>query len=131
MASIRREIPIAAPPEAVWDAVRDVGAAHRRLVPGIVRDVRLEPGSRVVTFADGTVVRELIVDIDEDGRRLAYAARGGRATHHNASMQVFGDGAGASVLVWVTDVLPDEAAGAIAALVDEGSRVMQRTLARA
>ncbi len=129
MASIRREIPIAASPEAVWDAVRDVGAAHRRLVPGILRDVRLEPGSRVVTFADGTVVRELIVDVDDDARRFVYAARGGRTTHHNGSMQVFGDGEGGSVLLWITDMLPDEAAGASAALVDEGGRVMQRTLA--
>ena len=29
MASIRREVTIAASPEAVWDAVRDVGAGRR------------------------------------------------------------------------------------------------------
>ncbi len=131
MASIRREIRISASPEAVWDAVRDVGAAHRRLVPGILRDVRLERGSRVVTFTDGTEVRELIVDLDDHARRLAYAARGGHTTHHHASMQVFGDGEGGSVLLWITDVLPDEATAAIAALMDQGSRVMQRTLAGA
>ena len=31
MASIRKEILVNAPPEQVWDAVRDVGAVHQRL----------------------------------------------------------------------------------------------------
>jgi hypothetical protein len=43
MASIRKEIVTAAKPQAVWDAVRDVGALHTRLVPGFVVDTRLEP----------------------------------------------------------------------------------------
>jgi hypothetical protein len=33
--------------------VRDVGAVHRRLVPGIVVDARLDGDARVVTFANG------------------------------------------------------------------------------
>ena len=36
MASIRREVHIDARPETVWDALRDVGALHHRLVPGFV-----------------------------------------------------------------------------------------------
>ena len=51
MASIREEMVIDASPDAVWDALRDVGALHTRLVPGFVTDTRLEPGARVVTFA--------------------------------------------------------------------------------
>ena len=42
MASIRREISIAATAERVWDALRDVGALHTRLVPGFVTDCRLD-----------------------------------------------------------------------------------------
>ncbi len=38
MASIRREISIAADPAEVWDAIRDVGAVHRRVAPGFVTD---------------------------------------------------------------------------------------------
>ena len=34
MASIRKEILLDARPEEVWDAVRDIGALHTRLVPG-------------------------------------------------------------------------------------------------
>ncbi len=92
MASIRKEIEIHARPEDAWAAVRDVGALHTRLVPGFVTDVRLEEGARVVTFGNGVVARELIVTIDDEARRLVWAAVGGRMTHHNASAQVFGEG---------------------------------------
>ena len=93
MASIRKEIVIEASPKRVWDAVRDVGAVHERLAPGFVVDTRLEAGARVVTFANGLVARELIVDVDDEARRLAWAVVGSpRLTHHNASMQIFDDG---------------------------------------
>ena len=36
MASLRQEILIEAPAEVVWDVLRDVGAVHRRLLPGRV-----------------------------------------------------------------------------------------------
>ena len=84
MASIRREMLIEARPADVWDAIRDVGALHERLVPGFVVDTRLEPGARVVTFANGVVARELIVDVDEAARRLVWAVVGSpRLAHHN------------------------------------------------
>src|SRR3954469_14552715 len=74
MTTIRRAIPIDADPEAVWDGVRDFGAAHERLTPGVLTDCRLDgPGARVVTFAGGAVVREVLVDRDDEARRLAYA----------------------------------------------------------
>ncbi len=127
MASIRKELVIAAPPDEVWAALREVGAAHR-LFRGVLVDTRLEGNARVVTFANGMVVRELIVDIDDAARRLAYAAVGGRATHHNASFQVSSHGEAQSRVVWVTDLLPDEIAGAIRALVEQGAAAMKQTL---
>jgi hypothetical protein len=99
MASIRREIVTRASPEAVWDAIRDLGALHTRLVPGFVVDTRLEPGARIVTFGNGMVVREPIVDLDDAARRLAWAAIGGPLTHYNASVQVFAAGEGGSRIV--------------------------------
>lgn len=130
MASIRKEIPIDAHPDDVWAAVRDVGAVHQRLAQGFVIDTRLEGDVRVVTFANGWIARELIVDIDDEGRRLAYAAVGGQATHHNASIQVFADGESRSRLVWITDVLPDDLAGPIGSLVEQGAEAMKHTLER-
>jgi carbon monoxide dehydrogenase subunit G len=130
MASVHREVQIEAPAEAVWDAVRDVGQAHRRLVPGVLTDVRLEPGARVVTFANGLQVRELVVSLDDERRRFAYTVVGGRASHHNASMQVLAEGPARCRLVWITDLLPDEVAAPVAALMDQGAAAMQRALAQ-
>lgn len=73
-------------------------------------------------------VRELLVTIDDTTRRFAYASTGGRATHHNASLQVFPGANGGTRLVWITDLLPDDAAGPISALVERGSEVMRATL---
>ena len=128
MACIYKEIAIDAPADSVWSAVRDVGAVHERLVPGVLTDTRLEAGARVVTFANGLVVRELIVDVNDERRRLAYTAVGGRTTHHHASIQVLAEGAGASRLVWITDLLPAEMAKPVAALVEQGAAVMKQTL---
>jgi uncharacterized protein YndB with AHSA1/START domain len=131
MASIRKEIVIDAPPEKVWDAIRDVGALHERLVPGFVVDTRLEEGARVVTFGNGVVARELIVDLDDTARRLVWAVvESPRLTHHNASVQVFPEADRRSRVVWIADVLPSEIAGYMAGLLDQGLAVMKKTLER-
>ena len=128
MAFIRKEIQLDARSETVWDAVRDVGAVHRRLAPGFVVDTRMEDDARVVTFGNGMVVRELIVDVDERARRVSWAAVGGRLSHHNASMEVFSDGNGGARLVWTADLLPNELAGTIAGMMDQGLAAAKRTL---
>jgi carbon monoxide dehydrogenase subunit G len=129
MASIRKEIQLDARPEDVWDAVRDIGALHTRLVPGFVTDTRLEEGARMVTFGNGMVVRELIVDLDDQARRLVWSARG-RLTHHNASAQVFPDGEKRTKLVWTADLLPNEAAADIRAMIELGAAAMQKAFAK-
>ena len=129
MAFIRHEIAIDARAEAVWDAVRDVGAVHERLAPGFVVDTRLEERARVVTFGNGLVARELIVDLDDAARRLCWAVVGSpRLTHHNASLQVFADGEGRSRVVWIADLLPDAMAATIRAMIEQGMAVMKKTL---
>lgn len=130
MACIRKEMPIDAAAEDVWDAVRDIGAVHRRLARDFVTSTRLEPGARVVTFANGFVARELIVDVDDAQRRVAYSVTGGAATHHNASMQVLAEGEQRSRLVWITDVLPNEVVPQFAAMIDQGAEAMRRTLSK-
>jgi hypothetical protein len=130
MASIHREILVRAGAAEVWDAIRDVGAPHKRLAPGFLVDTRLEGDARVVTFANGLVARELIVDIDDQARRLVWAVVGGRLTHHNASLQVFPDGDERCRVVWIADLLPHELVGTIGGLIEQGLGVMQQTLAR-
>lgn len=128
MASIHREMIVAAPPEQIWEAVRDVGAIHTRLAPGFVVNTQMDGDARIVTFGNGIVARELIVDVGEKARRLAWSVVGGRMTHHNASLQVFADREGGSRVVWIADLLPNDIAGTIAGMIDQGMAVMKRTL---
>jgi hypothetical protein len=128
MAYIRKEISTNASAEAAWAALRDIGALHTRLVPGFVVDTRLEPGARVVTFGNGMVVREAIVDINDEAMRVAWSAESEHLTHHNASAQVLSGEDGQTRLVWIADLLPNEAAGMVAQMMEQGMAVMKPTL---
>jgi uncharacterized protein YndB with AHSA1/START domain len=128
MASIHKELSIDAPPEHVWDAVRDVGAIHTRLARGFVVDTRLDGDSRLVSFANGAGVRERIVDVDDRARRIAYSVVEWRTTHHNASMQVFSDGQGRTRLVWIADLLPNDLAEVVDGMMEQGCMAMKQTL---
>jgi polyketide cyclase/dehydrase/lipid transport protein len=128
MASIYREIALDAPADHVWAAIRDIGAVHTRLAEQFVLDTRLDRDSRLVTFANGEVVRERIVDIDDQARRLAYAVVDWQTTHHNASFQVVPDAEDRCHLVWITDLLPDSLAPLVEGFVDQGCAAMKRTL---
>ena len=128
MASIRKELIVDAPADHVWAALRDIGQVHTRLAREFVIDTRLDGDSRLVTFANGEVIRERIVDIDDRARRLAYAVVDWRTTHHNASFQVTPDGDGRSRLTWTTDLLPDSLADLVGGFVDQGCVAIKRTL---
>ena len=128
MASIRKEMVVACAPEKAWDAARDIGAPHTRLVRGFVADCKLEDGARTITFANGMIAREVIVDIDDSARRLVWSASGGRLTHHNASLQIFPEGAGKSRIVWIADLLPDAMRAPIDGMIQQGVDAMKKTL---
>jgi hypothetical protein len=87
MASIRKDVSTKAPPTEVWAAIRDVGALHTRLVPSFVTNTRLEDGGRVVTFGNGMQVRERIVDLDDDARRLVWSAASRTTKHRCRSLR--------------------------------------------
>ena len=128
MASVHKEIVIERPVDAVWDALADVGALHTRLCPDFVTDCKLEPGARVVTFANGMVARELIVDVDAASRRVAWSVVGGKLTHHNASAQAFAAGESSCRVVWIADFLPNDDAARLAGMIELGLAAMKRTL---
>ena len=129
MASVVREIVTRATPAQAWDAIRDIGALHTRLVPGFVTATELVPGGRRVTFGNGLVVEEPILGLDESLRRLAWTATGEGLPfrHYNAAVQVFDHGDGSRV-VWTVDLLSDDAAAFVAPLMDQGLAVMRQTL---
>lgn len=124
MASLFREALLPVPAEAAWTALREAGEVHR-LFPGVLVASRLKGAVRVVSFAHGPVVRERILGLDEAQRRIAYAAEREGLTHH-AAMRVVPEGEGACRFLWAIDVLPEEAAGPIGALMDAGIAALQR-----
>ena len=128
MASIRSDTLINAPLEEVWAAVRDWGALHQRLAPGFITDTRLDAGDRIVTFSDGAVVREVLVDLDDDAHRLVWTIVDGPYTHHNGSAQLFSVENGQTRFVWTTDLLPNELAAPTAERMQQGAIVIKETL---
>ncbi len=128
MASIRKEILIDATPEDVWAAVRAWGALHERLAPGFVVDTRLDGEDRIVTFFNGTVLREVLVDLDDEGRRLVWSVTDGPYTHHNASAQVLSEDEGRARFIWIADLLPHSLAGRTGELMEQGTNVVKKTL---
>lgn len=103
--------------------VRDFGAVHTRLAPDFVTDARIDGDTRIVTFANGIVAREQLVDCDEARRRLFYAISSG-------SVQVLSDGDTRSRLIWIVDILPNEIAPYVDVQMDLGALAVQKALRR-
>jgi hypothetical protein len=129
MATIIKEAIVKAPPHLVWAAVRDLGRIHKNLCPGFVTDTKMDSEDRIVTFGNGLVVRERIISLDDERRRLAWNAVSERLSHHNGVMQIFdGELPDCTRIVWAADLLPHEIAPAIGAMMDDGIATMKRTL---
>jgi uncharacterized protein YndB with AHSA1/START domain len=128
MASIRKETTIDASPEDVWAALRDWDEPHRRLVPGFVVDCRRDGDDRIVTFFNGAVVREVLIDLDDDARRLVWSVHDGPFTHHNGAAQVFADEGGRARFVWIADLLPNEVAELTSDMMERGTAAVKETL---
>jgi len=130
MSSIAVEISTEASAWAVWDAIRDIGALHTRLVPGFVVATELVPGGRRVTFANGMVVVEPVVSVNEELHRLVWTTQSSGLIHYNSAVQVYPREPGGSRVVWMTDVLPDDAASRIGAMMRHGAIAMSSAFTR-
>jgi hypothetical protein len=127
MAHVRTETLIDATPEAVWGALRDWGAPHERLVPGFVVETQLDGPDRIVTFFNGVSAREVLIDLDDDARRLAWSIVDGPYTHHNGVAQVFAEGE-RTRFVWISDLLPEEMADRTREMMELGTATVKKTL---
>jgi len=127
MASVRKEISIDAPADRIWDALRDVGALHTRLVPGFVTDTRIDGNARIVTFGNGMVAREEIVSVDDAGRRSAWAVLHEPFRYYSAAARVEPYGRG-SRFIWTADFLPNELSGQVESMMDTGINIIKDTL---
>jgi hypothetical protein len=128
MASITKNIETSAPVSAVWSAIRDVGALHTRLVPGFVVDTVLDGDARIVTFANGMVIREPIIAIDDQHQRLVWSAEGPQFAHYNGSAQAIEQDDDTTVVVWIADFKPDELADVVDEMMTAGAAAMKLAL---
>jgi uncharacterized protein YndB with AHSA1/START domain len=128
MASISKERTIEADPDEVWSALRDWGALHERLVPGFALDTHLDDGDRIVTFFNGAVARERLIDLSDQDRRLVWSIVDGPYTHHNGVAQVFANGDGKTRFLWIADLLPNELAEVTSELMERGIDTVKSTL---
>ena len=85
-------------------------------------------GTGSSAFFTGAVVREVLVDLDDKARRLAWTVVDGPYTHHNAFAQVFPAGDDGTRFVWIADLLPDEAAVRVGELMERGINTVKQTL---
>jgi Polyketide cyclase / dehydrase and lipid transport len=128
MASVRKQVVVDVPLATAWDAVRDFGALHRRLVPGFVTDARVEGDERVVTFFNGNVFRERLISASDDEHRLVWTIVDGPWTHHNGCLELFAEGARRTRLVWTTDLLPHDLAARTGASMEQAMPIIKQTL---
>ena len=126
MASIHHQTFIAADPDAVWSAARDVGRLHDRLVPGFVTATEMLAGEgapvRRVTFVNGQVFDETIVSIDDARRRLVWSIKA--FEHHNGVLTIAAAADGTDV-TWTADLLPDALAEQVSPAMAHGLAMMK------
>ena len=128
MASIHEQLAVEVGAGEAWAVLRLVGEPHKLFAPVLV-DGQLDGDTRTVKFANGMVVQERILDVDDKRRRVAYSAVNGPGmTYHHASMQVLDAGPGRCVFVWITDFLPPEIAGNLAPLIEQGAKALKANL---
>ena len=128
MAYFQHEIRVDVPASTAWDALRDVGNLHRRLVRGFVTDCTFDGEPRHLRFANGVAAAERIVAVSDADRRVSWSAVSERLSHHNASAQIVPEGDAACRVVWTVDLLPDTMAPAIEQMVLAGLQAIRSTL---
>lgn len=128
MACIHREAVIDVGAEEAWAVLRNTGEARTAFAPVLTGSHEAD-GIRTVDFANGMQLRERILDVSDERRRVAYAALDAPGlTYHHASMQIDIAGPGRCRFVWITDFLPADAAEALTPLIDRGTQALKHNL---
>jgi len=90
----------------------------------------MDGNARIVTFGNGQVAREVILSIDDDLRRVAWAIVDPPFEHYNGAACVEPE-VGGTRFIWTVDLLPDTLAERVEAMMSAGVQVIQKTLGRA
>lgn len=129
MATIRHHARIDRSPDEVWQVVSDAGAISTWFP--LIETSRAEDGVRFCTLQGGVSLEEEIVTSDDRLRRFQYRISGGDmpVDHHIGTIDVLDD-AGSSLVVYSTDVTPDDVAGQMDGILAEGLQGLKQHLER-
>lgn len=106
MPSWELTVDVDAPPERTWAFIGDPTTVPR-WYPKYVR-CEVDGDERVLTSAEGAVLRERMFDRDEAARSYAYSVvSGAPVASHRASFEVR-ERAGGSTVVWRTEAEPSD-----------------------
>jgi Polyketide cyclase / dehydrase and lipid transport len=130
MTSIDMEFAIDLDADYVWRVISDWTTGPSGMSGDQVVSTKVDGNMRVVTFADGTIVRERLVTCDDDARRLVYSLLGDtvRPEHDNAVMHIVPDGPQRCRFVWSRDVLPDELSGPLSDFMERSCPMIKHAL---
>lgn len=119
MATIRHHTQIDRSPDDVWQTVADAGAISAWFP--LIEESRAEGDSRFCTLQGGGKLEEQIVTSDDELRRFQYRITGGDmpVEFHLGTVDVLTNGDG-SLVVYSTDVTPDEVADQMNGVLAEG-----------
>jgi Polyketide cyclase / dehydrase and lipid transport len=127
MALITIDTGVAASADHVWDALRDWGALHERLAPGFAVATVVDGSDRLVTFFNGVTLRERILEVDDDQRRLVWSIVDGPYSQHKGTAEVRATDDGA-LFSWTAEVAPDETAARTREMMERGSAAIKAAL---
>ncbi len=127
-ATISKTFVVAASPDHVWAALRDVHALPTRLAAGFVTNSRRDGDDRLLTFANGMEARERILAVDEALRRVVYSVISEQMSFHRASATVTARADGQSEFTWTAQVAPAELAPGMDAMMEIGAAAIKHTL---
>lgn len=119
MATIRHHTQIDRSPDDVWRAVADAGAISAWFP--LIEESRAEGDRRFCSLEGGGRLEEQIVTSDDELRRFQYRITGGDmpVEFHLGTVDVLPNGQG-SLVVYSTDVTPDEVADQMNGVLVEG-----------
>lgn len=127
MATIRHHARIDRPAADVWATVSDTGAISRWFP--LIEESSVEGSTRSCTMKGGGRLVEEIVTSDDDLRRFQYRIVDGDmpVEHHLGTIDVLEDGDG-SLVIYSTDVTPDEVAGQMNGALAQGLEGLKQHL---
>ena len=127
MATVQKMIDVDASVEEVWGKIAKVESISN--IIGFLAESQLDGDVRVCKMADGSVLEERVISIDNVLKRVSYCITNSpfNFEFHSASMQVVPKGDGAS-MIWITDVKPDSMAEQLDTIFEDALPGMKSAL---